>query len=1288
MSIEQTTTLRPPPNERRYAERIPTRQTAVIIIAGLGQIACAIRDYCSGGLYLRLQEPSSISLLRRLDKTEPVTVQFPYIPGQDPSYTCNAMVAHIEADGLGVAFTVPPKREAFELLQQTSLPAKTASAPKPPADSRESMLDACTKIFQESLSQLVTHFQNSYEPALQDTADKSDNFRIKRDNYDAITLLKQNFDRLRGEFLRQVAANSTSMLEKGVDKYGDSPVEGELSLVDQEQFEDWLNITNEITRTEDRFESLLRDFNQRYSALTGMSPDNRFNPYAPGIIGHAFRHAVGRLNLSNVAKRELYAVFGHSMRSQLAPLYRKLEERLAEVALPKHEPKIRHTHMPEGQQRAEQAGGTEIHSLSRLLKLIQDNLEPTPAQTPRGESGEAGAYPQGPASPGAEAWASPGGGRPAGTPSPIGGGMAAEMWAPAGNRAMESPTGTAPPAMHQAHVAGPGFAGAPTGRQGIPASLFHLSPTEMLAMEGVRVGEMSDAQRQVIEAAGNLVRTTLSVAQFPEGVRQYADRLQVPMLKLSLTDPSVIDTESHPARRLFDGIDMLSLAANERGELAETGLRQKLDELVERVVQQADQGPTVFHVAQTAMDRLVEPYAKLRLGRIVRVQQAAEGKQRVKDAIQAANRELKSRLSGQRVPRLLVDLVAKGWRHYLILTALRHGETSDEWAKAVNVLDEVLVYIGIEAADAQQAGYRRLLLQRIGDGLAQVNTDLEDQERFLETLKDHLLGSVEETPPCPQVRVADSYLAEKTAEAALSPEMDARLRNLQVGEWLRFNEDDDTQVNLQLVWVAENADRFVFVNRQGVKKLELDRQGMAERLAKAEARRSDNLDTPLSIRSEDAMVQQVQDVLVERVSHDPVTGLINRREFLRQLCQYMPGMQQGDKTAVMGMLEIDQLRAINDTCGLEAGEQLIQELAKKLTETLDSENVLARAGDSSFAFCLMDNSKEQGLQTAETLRASIEKYHFRWENMSYTIGASIGMTFCDESETSAESALRKADAACLRASEKGRNFIEFYEETDADMQSQQRLMEWAGRIDQVLQQNRLFIRCQRILPLDPFSRMEQQFEILLGVRDEEGESVSVEEFFTAVEHWRRAVDIDRWVLTNLFPWLRANKDKFNWSGGFSINLSGQTLSNQTTLDYLTDELNQADLPRERIIFEITETAAIDNIGLAENFIRKIKRYGCRFALDEFGSGYCSYSYLKNLNVDFIKISGDFVQGIASNPSDFAMVRSMNEIAHSLGIKTVAKNVINQDIMNALQDIGLDYAQGYKVGNPILLSDLA
>jgi diguanylate cyclase (GGDEF)-like protein len=1288
MSSDRSPFSQTPHEDRRQAERYPTRIIAHIMIAGHGTVACVIRDYCGGGLYMRVMEPAAIAVLRRLEKSEPVVVQFPSETGTVPAFACQALIAHVEADGLGVAFTDPPSREGFEYLRQSTRPTREKPAEAGVAgETAESLLSSCTKVFQEHLPLLMTHYQNTYEATLQETADKSSDFRIKREIFDAVALLKQSFDRLRREFLRLVAANSTSLLEKGVDQYSDAPVEGELRLVDQGQFEDWLNITNEITRTEDRFESLLRDFNQRYSVLTGNPPDNRTSPFSPAVIGHAFRQAANVLDLGNVARRELYGVLGHSMRSQLAPLYRDLNDRLRQIALPKPEAaKIRHTHVPEAERRGTEPSAAETQSLSRLLRLIQENLSSASAspggagQMPEGAGG--GVAPGGAPMAGfAGAGAMPG--RAGAATEGAGSGVASGAWPQPGGGA-----GAVPGPAPYAASGTPGPAGMPPAARAAAATLLQYSPMEMLAMHGVPVGDLSHAQRQVIEAAGNLVRTTLSLAQFPTGVQPYVDRLQVPLLKLSLADPTVLDTEAHPARRLLDGIDMLSLAANEKGELAEAGLRKKLDELVERVVEQADQGPTVFHVAQTAMDRLVEPYTRVRLGRITRVQQAAEGKQRVEDAIDAANRELKTRLAGQRVPRLLVDLVAKGWRHHLILTALRHGEASEEWSRAVAVLDEVLVYLGYEATDPRQEAERRLLLQRIEDGLAQVNTDSEDQTRFNDTLMSHLLGNVEEVPPCPMVKVADAYLAEKSPEAPLSPTMLTRLRNLRVGEWLRFNEENGAPVSLQLVWVGKDAKRFVFVNRQGVKKLELDRQGMAERLAKAEAERTDNLDTPLSTRSEDAMVQQVQDVLVERVSHDPATGLINRREFLRQICQKMPAIQEEGNTAVMGMLEIDQLRAINDTCGLDAGDQLLQELGKRLAESLDGGNMLARAGDSSFAFCLMDCSKEQGLKTAEALRASFEKYHFRWENMSYTVGASIGLTFCDKRETSAESALRKADAACLRATEQGRNVIEFYEETDVDLQNQHRLMEWAGRIDQVMQQNRLFIRCQRILPLDPFSRMEQHFEILLGVKDEQGEIIPAEEFFAAVEHWRRAIDIDRWLLANLFPWLRENKDKFNWSGGFSVNLSGQTLNNQATLDYLLQELNRADLPRERLVFEITETAAIENIGLAENFIRRVKRYGCQFALDEFGTGYCSYSYLKNLRVDFIKISGAFVQGIDSNPADYAMVRSMNEIARSLSIKTIAKNVTSQGIMNALRDIGVDYAQGYKVGNPILLSDLA
>jgi len=248
-------------------------------------------------------------------------------------------------------------------------------------------------------------------------------------------------------------------------------------------------------------------------------------------------------------------------------------------------------------------------------------------------------------------------------------------------------------------------------------------------------------------------------------------------------------------------------------------------------------------------------------------------------------------------------------------------------------------------------------------------------------------------------------------------------------------------------------------------------------------------------------------------------------------------------------------------------------------------------------------------------------------------------------------------------------------------------MELAGRIDSLMENGGLHLRCQMVTPISADTALLPYYEILLGITGDDGQAVSPMLFVPAVESLKRSHEIDIWVAKKVFAWIRANRDMFSSTGGFSINLSAQSLSNSEVLAFLLGELALADLPTEKIIFEITETAAIDNYHVARDFMQQISSYGCKFSLDDFGSGYSSYSHLKNLRTCSLKIDGSFVKEMLQNPADWAMVKSMNDIGHSLGMKTVAEYVESAEILGKLREIGVDYAQGYVIHKPVPIDHL-
>jgi EAL domain-containing protein (putative c-di-GMP-specific phosphodiesterase class I) len=287
-----------------------------------------------------------------------------------------------------------------------------------------------------------------------------------------------------------------------------------------------------------------------------------------------------------------------------------------------------------------------------------------------------------------------------------------------------------------------------------------------------------------------------------------------------------------------------------------------------------------------------------------------------------------------------------------------------------------------------------------------------------------------------------------------------------------------------------------------------------------------------------------------------------------------------------------------------------------------------------------------------------------------------------------EELFSRADEACLEAKHRGRNQIVAMQAEAEGSSGPSWLDEWSNRLTEWLQGGHFSLRCQPIVDAASDALAISHYEILLGVHPDGGKRVNIGELMAAVEQLGRATEIDKWVVGSVFDWMRRNPGRLENSNGLSINLSAQSINSRNFLDFLSAELDRADIPGGKLIFEITESAAIGSFAHAERFIRQIHRYGCKFALDDFGVGFSSFSYLKNLKVDFLKIDGSFVRNMSQNEIDVALVSSMHETSRFLGIKTVAEMVENRETLDILRRIGVNFVQGYHLGKPLPIDESA
>ena len=419
-------------------------------------------------------------------------------------------------------------------------------------------------------------------------------------------------------------------------------------------------------------------------------------------------------------------------------------------------------------------------------------------------------------------------------------------------------------------------------------------------------------------------------------------------------------------------------------------------------------------------------------------------------------------------------------------------------------------------------------------------------------------------------------------------------------------------------------------------------------------------------------------------SHDPLTGLLNRREFETRLNQVLESAQAGQREHALLYLDLDQFKIVNDTCGHIAGDELLKQLANHMQKEIRASDVLARLGGDEFGVVLEDCSVDKAKQIADLLRQSVKDFRFLWESRTFEIGVSIGLVPISRDSGGITEVLSAADSACYVAKDHGRNRIHIYQPGDRAMAQRRGEMQWVHRLRQGLENNSFDLYCQAIVPLgEEASPSARFYEILVRVQDED--LVLPAAFIPAAERYHLMPSIDRWVIRTVFSMLEEHQAR---SGGgepgsarFAINLSGQSLGDEKFLEFVMQQFAQHHISPASICFEITETAAIANLARARDFIARLKSMGCRFALDDFGSGLSSFGYLKSLSVDYLKIAGDFIEGMVEDPVDHAMVDAINQIGHVMGLTTIAESVENAPILNSIRELGVDYAQGLGIDTP-------
>ena len=1362
--------------EHRSYHRYPLNLDAQISAQGANVQDCRIRDFCLGGLFISFSQVAGSHGFVNGLKVGSVVVIHLNIPTQKGanSFQLKANIARILKGAAGLTFSDPDPAalQALENVANFGNDRAPGSAQYPPKLGRENVhriLALCRRGVSDHLSALLQGFFPSVEEALFAAANYARSNDEQRVFMEAIGELKKRRGKIITSFNRAALDQMDELSSTGTIKLKEQDlkdIEHNLSLVNKDEFEDWLIIKVMISKAETCLQEKLFALHVRFSQLTGGLFNDENNPVGPSVICHSFSSAMEGLEFSSEIEKLIYQSFEKAVVLKLGDMYDDVNSvlinsgvlseiefsKLIKGKIEKYGPNIsskevfdtadsKNTsfnhqsglneaaavsssavsapvasspavlHGTEQSAKNSSAGGhvarngeavesagqrfenlqriaqDSYTTIQRLIKLQKESQSvvkkalPEPSQKNKDVS-DASMPPF-----------------TQGTDKEVG--PATESHEVERKNELFQALGRlqklVPPQGQSVEAADELSAGQPN-------SIAEVLKHSIKNAQGEDICLSTD-ERDMLSNMGDLFRAMLEENRLSSGSAELIKRLEIPLAKVFLQNDSFFSIDQHPARLVVNRLAQIGQKSAVKNVASENAAQR----IVDRIVKQFDSDISVFDDALLDLDKLIEKQDKIYSRNVTRLTEACDGQERLSAAKLKVEEALDARLAGKSVPKAIPVLLDAGWKELLTLAYLKEGAESERWQNGLATMDALAeeleatsVASSADSAFDGEARYREL-----SEKLEQVVSHQTKNDSALNELKRLLIDANSGHSPIERVALPESKLKQvPEAEAQIKLEELAdtknksaderrlelrkwirRAKGFKVGNWINLQQEDNEPVRMRIAWISDQSDLFVFVNHQGLKVSELTLVETVKHLFNGVLVLDQGIDLPLVEFGLDSMVQSVYEELSYQSTHDELTGLVNRKEFERQLGRYIKGDQIAGKTHVLLYLDLDQFNLVNSTCGNEGGDQLLKEVANLLQHWMTKEGVIARVNGDEFCILMPNCSENEGYQIADNQHVAIQNHRFSWNDVPYVVGASIGLALLSETTEDATCAMKMAQSACSSAKEGGRNRIQIYRSNDSDLVKRDDLMEWVIKLNQALDEDRLQLRCQEISPINKSEGRLPHYEILLCIEDENGLQIPPGDFIQAAEQYSRMQAVDRWVIAKVFEWMADNRSMLENFGGCAINLSGHSLNDEGLMQFIFEKMVSLDIPRNKLCFEVTETATISHLGDAADFIREMRNIGCKFSLDDFGSGLSSYAYLKNLPVDYIKIDGIFVKDLVDDASDYAMVKSINEMAKFLGKETIAEYVENNEILEKLKEIGVDYAQGYGIRKPILLKEL-
>ena len=1142
--------------------------------------------------------------------------------------------------------------------------------------------------------------------------------------YDATVAIRRNKGALAADIVKQLGEFYSEPTPAQDSQQGQTNgKDGDLNLVDTAEFESSLAVDRMITRGEDMYHVPLEALLIRYATLEGEDPNRVRLPVHIRPLARAFQSTITAQKYPAPVLLKIFDFFTSEFIQELDSYYLRLNEGLGQ-----------HNILPEIEQEIS-AKGTLLDQGSPSHPVIRKTPAAEAEAASKVEAGATGAQTseEGPTLADMArsiSGSSEGGQAPANSQQAKYDNIYKSVIDALNFR--RSADDTAPAQAHNYDSApdGGGWDGAslPAGAQGqqklanaqdIAQALGALqqdaqvraaveqgnSLREYLANNKQMLGGLKDTEGLTadslnqLDLVDNLFGTIKSQLDVTQDLRPALGDLHIPLAKLALMDPHFFLDRGHPARATLDKLAQLSTSAN----FPNKALEGRIAEVVDQIVTDYDSDSAVFDTALEKIDKLVAQQERALSRNVERVVLIQEGQEKLQKAQQSVDKVIATKVKTDHAPRVLVDLVDNGLRDLLVLTHVKEGPHSKGWKEQLKTLDQLKLWLSEqEQGDANdemmtQRGLEAgTMIDMIEQQLATALPTNVSHQRVLDELREIVSGDrevefIDSSDSAADVSVEPAQVRAKIEDLPRLRRWVMRVEQMEKGTWLTYRDKNGQKVRMQLAWASEERDRYIFVNERGQKVADISNIQLARQLSRGMQPPAPADKLSIVDKSLYQTLEHVQKTLSFARNHDSLTKLINRVTLLDQMGRALRHAQHKHSQHAILYLNVDQFKLVNEVYDRVHGDQVLLEFARLLAQLHSKKSSSARIESDSFAVLLLDRNMEQAMQIAEKIRRDIEasSVDIEGEKISFTV--SVGVVPIKEHSPEVGQVLNTARTTMHLAKEQGRNRVVQYEEdqSSASTYTQDKLRVKRD-LEQAVATDRFVLQAQPIVQTRITGDVVEQlhYELLLGLANKDGSLSSPQDFILSAERYGFMTLVDRWVIREAFSWVSHLMDAQKVIPSLSINLSGTSVTDDSFMDYLFEQISEYGVGTSRICFEITETGTISNLVKAADFVRAFRNIGCKFSIDDFGTGLASHNYLRELPVDYVKIDGSFVTNIHKNRNDYAIARSINDLAHFLGQETIAESVENDEIITKLREIGVDYLQGWGIGRPKRLSDVA